>query len=311
MNKVLLLLIFSCLISATQAQSFAINTDGSAAHNSALLDVKSTGKGMLVPRMSKAQRDAIAAPANGLMVYVNAPDTTGFSFYDGTAWKWMEEKGSGWGLSGNAGINPSVHFIGSTNPADLAFRIWNIERMRLTNEAELGISEPDPKYTLDIKTGFAAINNCVNNGLRIRSSLTANDCENGLLLGFPVNAQNWNNALIWNYGQNGSNPKNILFGLGQYEVMRITDNRELGIDEPAPKYNLDLYAGGTASFQCTDRLGMRINTPYTGSRDCNRGFFLGFNRDGSAVSEKISLWNFTSNATTNGQYFRFGFGQDF
>ena len=36
---------------------------------SSMLDVTSTSKGMLVPRMTTAQRTAIAAPTNGLLVY--------------------------------------------------------------------------------------------------------------------------------------------------------------------------------------------------------------------------------------------------
>ena len=37
--------------------------------DSALLDMVSTAKGVLIPRMTEAQRDAIAAPANGLQIY--------------------------------------------------------------------------------------------------------------------------------------------------------------------------------------------------------------------------------------------------
>jgi len=47
----------------------AINTDASAPDNSAMLDVKSTGKGFLPPRMTIAQRGAIVNPANGLLVF--------------------------------------------------------------------------------------------------------------------------------------------------------------------------------------------------------------------------------------------------
>jgi hypothetical protein len=46
-----------------------MNTDGSQPDNSAMLDVKSTTKGMLAPRMTIAQRDAISNPAKGLMVF--------------------------------------------------------------------------------------------------------------------------------------------------------------------------------------------------------------------------------------------------
>ena len=67
------------------AQSVAINTDGSVADASAILDVKSTIKGVLVPRMTAAQRTAIIAPVAGLLVY-QADVTAGFYFYNGAAW---------------------------------------------------------------------------------------------------------------------------------------------------------------------------------------------------------------------------------
>ncbi len=47
----------------------AINTDGTDPDNSAMLDVKSTSKGLLIPRMTNAQMQAIASPADGLLVY--------------------------------------------------------------------------------------------------------------------------------------------------------------------------------------------------------------------------------------------------
>ncbi len=47
----------------------AINSDNSNPDSSAILDIKSTDKGLLIPRMSTAQRDAIASPAKGLRVY--------------------------------------------------------------------------------------------------------------------------------------------------------------------------------------------------------------------------------------------------
>jgi hypothetical protein len=47
-----------------------------------MLDVSSTSKGMLVPRMTSLQRTAISSPATGLLVY----DTTLGNFYSGSAW---------------------------------------------------------------------------------------------------------------------------------------------------------------------------------------------------------------------------------
>jgi uncharacterized protein (TIGR02145 family) len=61
-----------------------INTNGTT-EASAALEVRATDKGMLAPRMTAAQRAAIASPATGLLLYqTDAP--AGFQFYNGTAW---------------------------------------------------------------------------------------------------------------------------------------------------------------------------------------------------------------------------------
>lgn len=57
------------LISSAASAQVAVNSDGSTPENSAMLDVKSTSKGLLVPRMTIAQRNAIATPATGLLVF--------------------------------------------------------------------------------------------------------------------------------------------------------------------------------------------------------------------------------------------------
>lgn len=67
------------------SQSVSINTDGSSADASAMLDIKSTTSGLLIPRMTEAQRDAIASPATGLLIY-QTDGTAGFYVYDGSSW---------------------------------------------------------------------------------------------------------------------------------------------------------------------------------------------------------------------------------
>ena len=57
---------------------------------SAKLEVTSTNSGVLIPRMSKSQRNTIASPANGLMVFQNAPDSVGFYFYSSSTWQWLQ-----------------------------------------------------------------------------------------------------------------------------------------------------------------------------------------------------------------------------
>ncbi len=67
------------------AQGVSVNQSGADPDASAILDVSSTSQGMLVPRMTDAQRDLIATPATGLLVY-QTNGAQGFYFYDGTSW---------------------------------------------------------------------------------------------------------------------------------------------------------------------------------------------------------------------------------
>ena len=69
MRIVVTILAFLIVTVLVNAQSVGINNDGSLPSASAILDVKSTTKGMLIPRMTMAQRNAISTPATGLMVY--------------------------------------------------------------------------------------------------------------------------------------------------------------------------------------------------------------------------------------------------
>ncbi|HEX5151342.1 MAG TPA: tail fiber domain-containing protein [Parafilimonas sp.] len=59
---------------------------------SSLLEIKSTSKGLLIPRMTKTQRNLIATPATGLMIY-QTNSTPGFYYYDGSKWVAVSLKG--------------------------------------------------------------------------------------------------------------------------------------------------------------------------------------------------------------------------
>ena len=92
-------------------------------HASAKLHLESTTQGFLVPRMTQAQRDAIAAPvADGLMIYQSDGDK-GFWHYDGAVWKKIASGAAAgiplWNRSAEhiypANINDSVG-IGTATP---------------------------------------------------------------------------------------------------------------------------------------------------------------------------------------------------
>ncbi|RXK60527.1 hypothetical protein ESA94_08645 [Lacibacter luteus] len=115
MKKIYSLLLAGIVtLTAANAQSVSVNTDGTAADNSSILDVKSTTKGMLVPRMTTAQRTAIIAPATGLLVFDT--DTKTFWFYSGILWTNISIAGGGsFTLPYNGSTNSSTSALGVIN----------------------------------------------------------------------------------------------------------------------------------------------------------------------------------------------------
>lgn len=65
----ILILTFYLLPTMSIAQGVAINEDDTEADPSAMLDIKSSDKGLLIPRMTEAEITSIVNPANGLMVF--------------------------------------------------------------------------------------------------------------------------------------------------------------------------------------------------------------------------------------------------
>jgi len=80
----IIIAIFFLLSTVTLTAQVGINSDGSEPDSTAMLDVKSTTKGLLPPRMTEAQRDAIQNPTPGLIIYCT--DCLEMQMYNDTAW---------------------------------------------------------------------------------------------------------------------------------------------------------------------------------------------------------------------------------
>jgi GEVED domain len=100
-KTILLLAFFGIIIFSNKLMAqggIAINDAGTAPNASAILDVSASAKGMLVPRMSLAERIAITSPASGLMVFQVAGTPAapqGFYYHDGSKWIKVEEQLTG------------------------------------------------------------------------------------------------------------------------------------------------------------------------------------------------------------------------
>jgi len=86
MKKLFTLFIISFTISAS-AQAVVINTDGSTADPSAMLDVSSTTKGFLPPRLTYFQKTQISSPVAGLTIWCSNCGLSGeMQVFNGNVW---------------------------------------------------------------------------------------------------------------------------------------------------------------------------------------------------------------------------------
>ena len=81
--KQIFTLLAAVLLTATTYAQVGVGTTTPDA--SSALDITSTTKGLLIPRMTETQRDAISSPATGLMIY-QTDGTVGFYYYNGSSW---------------------------------------------------------------------------------------------------------------------------------------------------------------------------------------------------------------------------------
>lgn len=122
-------------------------------NSSAILEINSTNSGILIPRMTLAQRNAITTPANGLLIY-QTDGTTGFWYYNGTIW--TNFSSAGWSIIGNNGTNSSSNYIGTNDNNDFILSTNNSERIRFQNDGDVGINTTNPISKLHI-TGTAPV----------------------------------------------------------------------------------------------------------------------------------------------------------
>jgi Flp pilus assembly pilin Flp len=88
MKKTILIFTLLCAATSIQAQ---VGIGTTTPDSSSILDLTSTSKGLLPPRMTSTQRDAIASPVAGLMIWCT--ESLELQVYNGT--RWINSTGSG------------------------------------------------------------------------------------------------------------------------------------------------------------------------------------------------------------------------
>jgi hypothetical protein len=155
-----ILLLSSVIVNA---QNVGINATGAAPNGDAMLDISSTNKGLLVPRVNIADLTTITPVTGGattsLLVY-NTNATTGLGYYYWDGADWINMSGDDWKITGNGNTTSGTNFLGTTNAQALDFRTNNTIRFRVANgyqvQALNGGTETIPFYSwsADVNTGM-------------------------------------------------------------------------------------------------------------------------------------------------------------
>ena len=124
-----------------------INTDSSNPDASAMLDIKSTDKGVLVPRLTSTQRTAISNPANGLLVFDIT--TSSFWFYKSMVWEELIGK-EALNKIFDADDDTKIQVEETTDEDKIRFDIMGNEAMIIDNNSKVGIGIDVPTSILDV-----------------------------------------------------------------------------------------------------------------------------------------------------------------
>jgi len=127
-------IIWTLLALYAHSQNIAINADGSRPDANAILDIKSTNKGLLIPRLTTDARMRIAN-TRGMMVYDITTDN--FWYNTGKEWKCIPsdddrgKKENAWLLTGNSRTRDRTNFLGTIDNVPFTIRVNNQLSARL------------------------------------------------------------------------------------------------------------------------------------------------------------------------------------
>lgn len=123
-NCLLILLVLTALPSCLLKAQVSISSTATTPDASAMLDVKSNSKGILIPRTSTVSRVAIVNPAKGLMVYDTT--TSSFWFHNGIAWNEVTVNSNVWAVNGNSSTNPAINYLGTSDSQPLNIKVHSL-----------------------------------------------------------------------------------------------------------------------------------------------------------------------------------------
>ncbi len=161
--KLKIFLLFFLVISATGSYA-QIGIQTNTPDASSALDIVSTNKGLLIPRVTLTSNlnnsSPVTNPATGLLVFnTGANQPVGLYFWNGSSWKLFNVgivSADYWNVKGNAGTNPATNFLGTTDNQDMAVYTNNSERLRVMANGQIVVGQNAPNSGTDL---FSAVSN--------------------------------------------------------------------------------------------------------------------------------------------------------
>jgi hypothetical protein len=135
---------------------------GTATPNaSSLLDVSSTTRGILIPRMTESQRNAIPSPPTGLLIF-QTDASTGFYYYNGSSWMSISEPN--WTSAGtiqSVGWNATttIPTIGTATVNDYSYKqigakTWKCQLTYSAGGSSTGVNAGSGDYLFTLPNGL-------------------------------------------------------------------------------------------------------------------------------------------------------------
>ncbi len=173
---------------------------------SAVLDIVSTSKGLLIPRVTLSSTltnpSPVSNPATGLMVFNSGSNQpAGFYYWSGSKWVSTSFSTDNWSITGNSSTSANSNFLGTRDNQHLVIRTNNTERMRIESDGQVLIGLTTPTYSTDLfsvhdnTTQTSAINAYAPNGYGFYTEAGA--------IGFLGKVNNATGYGLWSENQNG------------------------------------------------------------------------------------------------------------
>jgi len=268
-----MLLVFTCFTIIIAEAQVGINTDNSTPDASSMLDVKSTDKGILVPRMSTSQRTNISSPANGLLVYDT--NTSSFWYCDNSEWfELLEGSDNHWDITSGTNIaNTNEGNVGIGDMASTQNR-WQLTVKDTTdcmlNSDSIDVSELFGVFTRNMNEN--------NTGVGIGFQSTSTVTGMGAAIAHERTSSNSRGKLHFATKSSSSAASEDL-----PIRMTLDESGDLGIGITSPSEKLHVSGGDIYADRGTS------------TSNLSRTLTLGGARDGDSVFGNIDFQNYDNN----------------